>query len=121
VLVDLQCGQVFCFAGEKVLNIRGDDILSRDRTEGVSMTTERRDDLKSFHEFVGEQLANGGSSLTPTEALDLWELQNPSEDEEQETVEAIRRGLADVEAGRVMPAREALAELRRKHNLRELS
>ena len=85
------------------------------------MGTERRDDLKSFHEFVGEQLANGGALLTPDEVLELWELQNPSEDQEQETVEAIRRGLVDVEAGRVMPAREALAELRRKHNLPELS
>jgi len=85
------------------------------------MANERRDDLKSFHEFVGEQLANGGALLTPAEALELWEFQNPSEDEEQETVEAIRRGLADVEAGRVVPAREALAELRRKHNLPELS
>jgi len=35
-------------------------------------------------------------------------------------IEAIRRGLADVAAGRVKPAREAIAELRRKHNLPEL-
>jgi predicted transcriptional regulator len=84
------------------------------------MATGLRDDLHAFRAFIDEQLANGGTTLTPAEALELWELQNPSEDEEQETVEAIRRGLADVEAGRVRPAREALAELRRKHNLPEL-
>lgn len=38
------------------------------------------------------------------------------ENADGDTFEAIRRGLADVEAGRVRPAREALAELRRKHN-----
>jgi predicted transcriptional regulator len=85
------------------------------------MATDRRDDIHAFRAFIDEQLGNGLAALTPAEALELWEIQNPSESEEQETVEAIRRGLADVEAGRVRPAREALAELRRRHNLPELS
>jgi predicted transcriptional regulator len=85
------------------------------------MATGRHDDIHAFRAFIDEQLADGAATLTPAEALDLWEIQNPSEDEEHETVEAIRRGLADVEAGRVRPAREALAELRRKHNLPDLS
>jgi predicted transcriptional regulator len=84
------------------------------------MATDRKDDLRAFRAFIDEQLGNGSAALTPAEALELWEIQNPSESEEHETVEAIRRGLADVEAGRVRPAREALAELRRKHNLPEL-
>jgi predicted transcriptional regulator len=85
------------------------------------MATDRRNDIHAFRAFIDERLGNGLATLTPAEALDLWEIQNPSESEEQETVEAIQRGLADVEAGRVRPAREALAELRRKHNLPELS
>ena len=79
------------------------------------------DDIHAFQVFLEEQLANGGTSLTPTQALELWELQNASEDEKRAAVEAIRRGFADIEAGRVRPAREALAELRRKHNLPKLS
>jgi predicted transcriptional regulator len=85
------------------------------------MATGRHDDIHAFRAFIDEQLANGAATLTPAEALDLWEIENPSQDEEDATVEAIRRGLADVQAGRVRPAREAVAELRRKHNLSELS
>jgi hypothetical protein len=85
------------------------------------MASGRRDDINAFRAFIDEQLANGVATLTPAEALDLWEIQNPTESEEQEAVEAIGRGLADVEAGRLRPAREAVAELRRKHNLPELS
>ncbi|HZW34153.1 MAG TPA: hypothetical protein VFF52_25750 [Isosphaeraceae bacterium] len=85
------------------------------------MATDRRDDIHAFRAFIDEQLGNGLATLTPAKALELGEIQNPSEGEEPETVEAIRRGLADVEAGRVRPAREALAELRRKSNLPELS
>ena len=46
-------------------------------SKGVPMATARTDDLRAFHEFVGEQLANGGASLTPAEALVLWEIQQP--------------------------------------------
>jgi hypothetical protein len=81
------------------------------------MGTDRIDDIHAFRVFLDEQLANGGFYLTPAQALDLWEIQNASEDEEHDAVEAIRRGFADIEAGKVRPAREALVELRRKHNL----
>jgi predicted transcriptional regulator len=41
-----------------------------------------------------------------------WERQ-----ESEEAVEGIRRGYEDVKAGRTRPASEALAEMRRKHDL----
>ncbi len=85
------------------------------------MPTDRIDDIHAFRVFLEEQLARGGASLTPTEALELWELENAGDDEKREALEAITRGFADIEAGRVRPAREAVAELRRKHNLSELS
>ena len=85
------------------------------------MATERANDLQAFKSFIDEQLANGETVPTVDEILARWEYQNESEDERQESLEAIRRGLADVEAGRVMPARDAVAELRRNHNLPELS
>ena len=83
------------------------------------MATDRANDLLAFKSFVDEQLL-GETVPTVDEVLARWEYENESETEREETMEAIRRGLADVEAGRVRPAREALAELRRKHNLPEL-
>ncbi|HKI17010.1 MAG TPA: hypothetical protein VKA15_03990 [Isosphaeraceae bacterium] len=84
------------------------------------MAIDRANDLQAFRDFVDDHLANGESNLTLDEALDLWEYENSSEDERESTMEAIRQGFADVVAGRVRPAREAIAELRRKHNLPEL-
>jgi predicted transcriptional regulator len=84
------------------------------------MATEHIDDLKAFRDFVDAQLGNGGSSLTPEECLDLWVFENLSDEEREESVAWIRRGLEDLDAGRTRPAREALAELRRKYNLPEV-
>lgn len=81
------------------------------------MAIDRANNLKAFRDFADEQLANGGADLTLDDALALWDCENLSEGERKGTLEAIRRGFADVEAGRVRPAREALAELRRKHDL----
>jgi hypothetical protein len=83
------------------------------------MATDRANDLLALRSFIDEQLS-GETVPTVDEVLARWEYENESEEEREETLEAIRRGLADVEAGRVMPAREAVAELRRKHNLPEL-
>jgi hypothetical protein len=84
------------------------------------MATERANDLNAFKSFIDEQLS-GETVLTVDEVLARWEYENASVEERQESLEAIRRGFADVEAGRIMPAREAVAELRRKHNLSELT
>ena len=84
------------------------------------MATERANDLYAFKSFIDEQLAQGEDIPTVEEVLARWDYENESDLERAETLEAIRRGLADVEVGRVMPAREAVAELRRKHNLPEL-
>ncbi len=81
------------------------------------MATERANDLRAFTGFIEENLSNGGADLTPEEALVHWEIENQTEQEREDTLQAIRRGFADIEAGRVRPAREALAEIRRKHNL----
>jgi hypothetical protein len=83
------------------------------------MATERANDLLALRSFIDEQLS-GESVPSVDEVLARWEYENESDEERRESLEAIRRGLADVEAGRVMPAREAVAELRRKHHLPEL-
>jgi predicted transcriptional regulator len=68
------------------------------------MSTTTQSELQSFHEFVGRQLSNGGSNLSPEDALLLWR-------ERQETIASIQRGLDDVDAGRVKPWREVLDRL----------
>ena len=83
------------------------------------MATERANDLLAFRTFIDEQLS-GETVPTVDEVLARWEYENETDEDRQETLEAIRRGLADVEAGRVVPAREAVADLRRKHNLPDL-
>jgi predicted transcriptional regulator len=83
------------------------------------MATERANDLHAFKSFIDEQLA-GATVPTVDEVLARWAYENQSDEEREEALEAIRRGFADVEQGRVMSAREAVAELRRKHNLPEL-
>ena len=84
------------------------------------MAIERANDLLAFKSFIDEQLA-GETVPTVDEVLARWEYENESEEEREETLDAIRRGLADGEAGRVMPAREAVTQLRRNRHLPDLS
>lgn len=76
------------------------------------------DELRSFHEFVGRKLAEGGSdSLSPQDCLDLWLFENQTPEERSATLEAIRQGLDDLSAGRTRPAEDVLGNLCRKHGL----
>ena len=84
------------------------------------MATDRANDLHAFKSFVDEQLAKSEPVPTVAEVIARWEYENETEDDREETLNAIRRGFADIEAGRVMPARQAVAELRRKLGLSEI-
>jgi hypothetical protein len=81
------------------------------------MATERTNDLRAFKGFIDEQLANGGADLTLDEALSRWEYENQTEEEREDTVQAIREGLDDMYAGRTRPAEEVVAELRQKFSV----
>lgn len=62
--------------------------------------------LAEFHKFVGEQLQSVDASLlSPEEVLARWR-------ERQSTLNAIREGLADIDAGRTRPVEDLLDELR---------
>ena len=75
-------------------------------------------ELESFHRFLGEQLANGGSSLTPEECLEPWRAENPVGEELRASVQAIQEALADMEAGDTGQLLEPfLAEFRQRNNL----
>lgn len=69
-----------------------------------------QDQLDDFHRFASDKLANGGADLSWDELFILWQ----SEYERDEVDAAIREGLADVEAGRVQPANEAMEEIRKE-------
>ena len=83
------------------------------------MATDRSNDLRAFKVFIDDQLANGGTELTLDEALSRWEYENSPEEEREETIRAIQRGLEDMYAGRTKPAEEVLRDLCRKHGLPE--
>ena len=69
-------------------------------------------ELETFHHFLSEQLATGNKELSPEEFLRLWRAQQRDYDE---TIEAVKEGVADMEAGRVRPLRDVAEEIRRKH------
>ncbi len=61
------------------------------------MATERINDVRAFRSFLNEKLSNEGASLTLDEALGLWEYENASDEQREETLEAIQQGFADIE------------------------
>ena len=81
------------------------------------METERANDPRAFHDFLGARLSNGGTDLTLEEALALWEYENSPKEEREETIRAIQRGLDDMDAGRTRPFEEFDREFREKHGL----
>ncbi|MFI5460540.1 MAG: hypothetical protein ACHRXM_34430 [Isosphaerales bacterium] len=84
------------------------------------MATERSNDVRAFRSFLDEKLSNGGASLTLDECLDLWDAETQSATERDETVQAVREALDDMLAGDTgIPARDFLAQARRKYNLPE--
>jgi hypothetical protein len=80
--------------------------------------TNHVNDLIAFRDFIDQKLAKGGNALTPAQCLDLWEIENVSDEERAATIVALREAIDDMRAGDSgMPADEFLAGLRRKYNL----
>lgn len=72
-------------------------------------------DLEGFHRYLGEKLNGGPANLSPEEVLDEWRVMNPLPEEIAESVTAIRRAVADMNAGDCgRPAAEILAEIRHR-------
>ena len=81
------------------------------------MAIDRVNDSRAFRDFLDAKLSNGGANLPLDEAIVLWEYENQTEEERAETLQAIREGLADIDAGRTRPAQEVVRELCQKHHL----
>jgi hypothetical protein len=80
------------------------------------MVTDRANDVLAFKTFIDEQLMR---ETVPTvdDVIARWEFENESHEERASTVEAVKEALVDMHAGDTgIPAREAIAELRRKHS-----
>jgi hypothetical protein len=74
-----------------------------------------RDDLESFHQFAAERLAAGEVVESLDELLMSWYDSRSSDD----IHEAIRRGLADVDAGRYESADGAMESIRQEFGFSE--
>ena len=61
-------------------------------------------ELLSFREYLDQRIARGEVELTPESALCDWR-------EMQESLNSIRRGIADADAGRIRTAESLLDEL----------
>src|SRR4051794_22671356 len=108
------------FASLEVPGNGVDGTLTDETTRTGIMATDRANDLRAFRDFIDEKLKDGGADMTLDEALGLWEVENQGDDERAATVRAVREALDDMRARDAgVPARDHLAELRRRHNLPE--
>ena len=76
-----------------------------------------KDQLDSFHRFASEKLDAGGPDVSWQQLFQLWQLENPTDEERSEVNAIIRQGDKEIAAGRGRPADEVNDEIRRKYNL----
>lgn len=64
-------------------------------------------EVEAFYQYLGAQLHLGPPSETPEALLESWRKQR----EYHETVEAVREGVRDMEAGRMRSVQSLLDEI----------
>jgi hypothetical protein len=67
-------------------------------------------DLDSFHLFASRAIAQRGQGLSFEELVEQWR----AEQEREETIESVRRGVEDADAGRVRSLAEVDKAIREK-------
>jgi predicted transcriptional regulator len=70
-------------------------------------------DIADFSQFARQQIRTGGNELTLAQLAMHWQATK----ERHEAVDAIREGLADIDAGRTQDAFELVEEMRSKYNI----
>jgi predicted transcriptional regulator len=74
-----------------------------------------REELESFHQYAARRLKDAGSEPSLDDLLTEW-----ADSRDREAInEAIRRGLADVAAGRHEPADQAMERIRHEFGFSE--
>lgn len=82
------------------------------------MHTSSINDLRDFHQFVGEKVGNGGAALSPEDVLDEWRMLHPDPEAIAEDVAAIQEALDEIENGETgIPFEEFDQAFRARHNL----
>jgi hypothetical protein len=72
-------------------------------------------ELVAFRAFLDGQIACGRADLTPEESLELW---RASRQEFADSVAAVKKALADLDAGETgQPLREFITEFRVQHQI----
>jgi hypothetical protein len=77
------------------------------------MSMQSPTDAEAFYEFLGQTLSHGERETPPESLLRKWRAQR----EYDETVEAIREGLAQMEAGLGKPLEEFDRDFRQRNGL----
>ena len=72
--------------------------------------------LDSFYQIASDRIQNVGVE-SPEELFDLWQLLNPTAEEQTSIDAAIARGIEDINAGRHRSAREVTNEIRHKYGI----
>jgi hypothetical protein len=82
------------------------------------MSTEVAQDLREFHQFVGEKLSNGAVDLSPEGALDEWRMLHPEAALQDEELAALREALTVIDNGdRGVSFEEFDRDFRKRRNL----
>jgi hypothetical protein len=83
----------------------------------IQMAAELQDELTAFHQFVGEQLDNGGTKPSPEECLEMWRALHPSREELEDSVAAVNRALGQADRGEGKPLEQFDRDFRKKHGI----
>lgn len=82
------------------------------------MSSQVVDELRDFHQFLGDKLKGGRVDWSPEEALDEWRRLHPDEQGPADDLAAIQEALADLAKGdRGVPFEEFDRDFRERHNL----
>ena len=78
------------------------------------MASELPTGAEVFHSFLSEQIRSSARELSPEELLRIWR------SEHAETVEDIRLGIRNMEAGRGRSLEDVDADIRKRHGFGHL-
>ncbi len=78
----------------------------------ANMATHDPSEAEVFQQFLAVQLASTGRTKSPEELVRLW---RERQQEQNDTLDALREGIADTEAGRLHSFAEVNDEIRRKY------
>ncbi len=66
--------------------------------------------VESFRQYVLEQSQSAATDISLEDLFQRWSASHPSAQELEQRLQSLKRGLADVEAGRLVDADQAIHE-----------